>query len=111
MDMPGRSVTARSSGPLPLLASLLFSCLAPALAPMARAQDEPRSLVPVASLPPLESITRERVRDHAVIRTAEESDSQPREGSAHAGASVATSNDASSLDADAGDDQIGLVGR
>ena len=75
--MPGLSVTAKSNGPMPLLASLAFVFLALALASMARAQEEQRSLVPVASLPPLESIPRERVRDHAVILTAEESASDP----------------------------------
>ena len=101
--MPGQSVTAKPHGPLPLLTSLAFAFLTLVPASMARAQEERRSLVPVASLPPLEAITRERVRDHAVILTAEDKTEQPDSEEIPA--------DALSLRADAGDDQIGLVGR
>lgn len=110
--MPGRSVTANHSGPMRLLRGLAFVLLASGPASMATAQSGRSSPSPVA-LPPLERIPVERVRDHDVHRTAsgEDEESAPESLPALPGTSVTRAGDASTLRADAGDDQIGLVGR
>lgn len=111
--MPGRSVTAKPCGPMPLLVGLSLVLLSFDPVSLAMAEEASRSLTPVSSLPPLAVTPGAGVRDRAVRRTAGDvaEEPAPEEIPALPETIVSRPSETPSFRADAGDDQIGLVGR